>query len=647
MKLLLVFLSVNLLTNTGISQIKRSTQPTPVDQNDLSQDEFSGSRTKDFKGFDSLQIGKDPTVPDTTIFRSFTLLDISDFTDFVDTTLDNSLKFGDPSRDPFQPRANLGNVSSASHPLLYSPVRVTRFHSGYHEYEPYNVTLDQFRYFKTNRAISDLYFSSIANQENLSIKTDFTRNFSNGIQLSVNYRRNSNIGFYSTQRARTTNFGSGIWYQSPSDKYNFFLTYVSNVNTEEQNGGITTDTVYGTEFAEFREAIPTFLSDANTRHQQRSIRASNYYKISSPDSSNWNLQLQYDLEYSWNYWNYDDVLNNTEADSILYQEYKVDNRGMRTYIKDNSLSQAAFIHGIGPKGYQGKVGLQYDRHKVTQANRDSTINDLSLRFDASIPFIKSLQLYSKGSLGLGANAGSFDIDGFVNINVKDWARLKGGTSFFRRSIELTEDQFWVNDQKIFDNDFSKPFGSILYGTLSIPKLNSSITLKQTLENNPIMWGDNALPYQFDGLFSSTQLNANIHLSLGNWHLENYIQYQLLSEDIIDLPELVSTHLLYWDGNLFSNKMNLRCGVQSRMLPEYTSQRFMPAIGRFHTGVQSNNYYTDIDVFISFRVQSMRMFFQMQNVADFWNGEREIDYQVENYPQFDAKLRYGIRWLLFD
>jgi len=620
LSLVLVFLVCSMASSQ-----RRPTPTTPITQDGLPQ-----QQEKKFEGFDSLQIGKDPSVPDSTLFQSFTLLDISEYVDYVDTTLDNALRYADPVRNPFNPSANLGNVASASHRLMYTPTTPTAFHTGYREYEPYNLTIDQFQYFKSNRAISDLYFSSIANQENLHIKTDFTRNFKEGIQLSVNYRRASNKGF----------FGTGIWYQSPKDKYNMFFTYVSNVNTEEQNGGITTDELYGTMFAEFREAIPTSLSEANTRHQQRAIRASNFYKLASPDSSNWNLQLQYDLEYSWNYWNYDDVRNNTEFDTSLYQGYLVDPRGMRTYIKDNSLSQAAYIHG-------GKVGLEYDRHSVTQADKDSTINDLNLKFDASIPFVKSLQLFTKGSLGLGANAGSFDINGHVDINVKDWANLKGGASFFRRSIELTEDQFWVNDQKIFDNDFSKPFGSTIFGTLNIPKIKSSITLKQTLENNPIVWGGDALPYQFDGILSSTQMNANIHLAWKGLHLENHIQYQILSEDIVNLPEFVSTHILYWDGNIFSNNMNLRVGVQSRVVPDYTAQRFMPAIGRFYTGSETLDYYADTDLFISFRVQSMRMFFQMQNVTDFWNGEREIDYQVEKYPQFDAKLRYGVRWLLFD
>ena len=610
-------------------------------------DELGTQRKDDFKGFDSLQIGKDPTTVDSTIFQYFTLQDVTDIREFGDTTLDQSLTYSDPARDPSKPMANLGTVASASHPLLYTPSQVTGFHSGFHEYEAYNFTIDGFKYFKTNRAISDLYFSSIANQENLSIKTDFTRNFDDGIQLSINYQRFSNIGFYSNQRARTTNFGTGIWYQSPTDQYNLFFTFVSNVNTEEQNGGITTDALFGTEFAEFRTAIPTNLTDANTRYQQRGIRASNYFKLASPDSTNWNLQIQYDLEYDWNYWNYDDVLTNSITDTTLYGEYLTDPRGARTYITDNNLSQAAYIHGIGPNGYQGKIGLQYDRHKVKQANRDSTINDLSLKYDVSIPFVKSLQLYSKGSIGLGANAGSFDVDGYVNLKVKEWATLKGGTSIFRRSIELVEDQFWINDVKIFDNDFSKPFGSTLYGMLNIPKFKTKISLKQTLENNPILWGANALPYQLDGLLSTTQLNAEIQLSWRGWHIDNYLQYQILSEDVIDLPKYMSTHKFYWDGDVFSKNMNLRIGVQTRLVPEYTAQRFMPVIGRFHEGVDPLEFYPDTDFFVSFKVQSFRMFFQLQNITDFWDGEKDIDYQVEYHPQYDVKLRYGVRWVLFD
>jgi len=57
----------------------------------------TNDRDRDFKGFDSLQLGKDPLAPDTTLFQHFTLLDIATLQDFVDTTLDNTLTYALPN----------------------------------------------------------------------------------------------------------------------------------------------------------------------------------------------------------------------------------------------------------------------------------------------------------------------------------------------------------------------------------------------------------------------------------------------------------------------------------------------------------------------------------------------------------------------
>lgn len=599
------------------------------------------------KGFDSLQIGKDPDAPDTLIFDSFTLRDITRSTPYTDTTLTHMLYYGDATRDPHQPTATIGNVGSASHTLLYRPLTTTSFEVGYHEYEIYNTTIDQFRFHKTNRAITDVYFGSTGNQQNISVLADFTRNFEDGIQLSINYQRLANEGFYNMQRVRHTNFGAGVWYQSESDKYNMFVSFISNVNTEEQNGGVSDKSVFGTEFAEFRGAIPTFLSEASTRHQQRGIRWSNFYKLASPDSAQWNLQLQYDLEYNWNYWNYDDKTTSTTQDTILYGPYLVDKRGARTYINDNCFQQGLYIYGLGPRDISGRVGLQYDWHRVSLADRDSTIHDLSLRFAANLPFINALRMETRGSLGLANNAGSFHVEGKVNLDIASWASLRGEASVFRRSVELTERTFWVNETRIYLNDFTKPFGSTLSGTIMIPAIHSQVGISQIIENNPIYWNDNALPTQLDGVQSITQMHAAVRLEWKGLHTDHYIYYQLLSKDIIDLPKYHSIHQLYWDGDLFKKKMNLRTGVQIRLTPGYVPQRFLPVTGEFYQGVTPTEIYPDLDYFLSFRVQSFRMFLQLENISNFWLGDDQLNYQVEDYPQFDWKIRYGIRWLLFD
>ena len=61
-----------------------------VAQRDIlsSDDELGIRRKDDFNGFDSLQIGKDSNAVDSTIFKYFTLQDISNLREFGDTTLD-------------------------------------------------------------------------------------------------------------------------------------------------------------------------------------------------------------------------------------------------------------------------------------------------------------------------------------------------------------------------------------------------------------------------------------------------------------------------------------------------------------------------------------------------------------------------------
>lgn len=604
-------------------------------------------RDKDFKGFDTLQIGKDPSIPDTTIIQYFNLGNVDELTPFKDTSLMTLLYHAEPSRNPAAPLHNLGPIASASFSALYNPTRSIGFHSGLRSYDPYNIYLDQFRYYKTNRTISDLYFSGLSNQQNIALKTDFSRNYANGIQLNINYQRYVNEGFYLDQKTVTTNLGLGLWYQSESDRYNMYLTYVSNVNSEQHNGGITTDSVYGQELAEIRRAIPVYLKDAQSRYQQRSVQWSNYYRLAGSKKSNWKLRLQYDLQYDWNYWNYDDDGTISSEDTVRYGAYLVDYRGARNYIRNNAWKQAAYIHGISQSGWAGKVGVQYDRHQVEQVERDSSVNDLMLKYTASIPAFGALKLHSSGGFGLGDNAGSFDIYNYINIEIGDWASLRGAFDLYRRSIDLTEDNYWLNQTKVFDTDFEKPFGSILSGKLSIPKMNSSFTLKQIIENNPIIWNQQMLPEQYDGVLSVTQLSTSLNLGWRGLHLDNDIHFQVLNESVINLPKYFSTHNLYWNGHLFQGKMNVQTGVIARVNTAYDMQRYAPFAGHFFQGTRRQETYPDLDYYMSFKVQTFRIFLQVENIANMWIGDDQINFGVEDYPYNDWKIRYGVRWMLFD
>lgn len=610
-------------------------------------DQINGAN-REFKGFDSLQMGKDKSIPDTTIINYFTLRNIDERHAFVDTTLDEILHFAEPSRDPDAPLYNLGPIASASLNALYQPIRSTGFHSGMRSYEPYNIYIEDFKYYQTNRAISDLYFSGLGNQQNISLKADFSRNYANGIQFNINYQRYANQGFYTSQKATTTNLGLGVWYQSPSNKYNMLLTYASNVNGENHNGGITTDTLFGAEFAQFRTEIPVYLNEASSRYQQRAVRWSNYYRLAGAAESPWKLRLQYDAQYSWNYWNYDDKTTNTSSDTVRYQQFLVDYRGVRNYIRDHSWRQAAYVHGVSSSGISGRAGLVYDYHSIDQNFNKNSLHNLSLQYDARIPVRGALVLNSNGLVGFGDNAGSFDLRNNMLIKVGQWAQLKASLDFYRRELDWSEKTYWLNETRVYNYDFNKPFGTILSGRLAIPKLAGSyIQLSQIVENDPIYWNQKAEAIQHSGALSVTRLSANIKLRLGTFHLHNVVHLQRASESFIHLPDLISSHKLYWDDYIFGRKMNVQAGVIWSNNDQYNMQKYAPYLGRFYQGDKSQSNYLDLDAFVSFKVQSFRLFFQVENMANIWKGDDEINYRIQDYPYFDWKIRYGVRWMLFD
>jgi len=60
-----------------------------------------------------------------------------------------------------------------------------------------------------------------------------------------------------------------------------------------------------------------------------------------------------------------------------------------------------------------------------------------------------------------------------------------------------------------------------------------------------------------------------------------------------------------------------------------------------------NEYPYMEVYANFKIKSFRLFIKAENFQDlvnrFPNGIPH--YQILNYPQFDYKLRMGVRWII--
>jgi hypothetical protein len=538
---------------------------------------------------------------------------------------------------------NTSNYGSSILPLYWNMSGVTGFSTGYRQYEPYQIDKKTFRFYLQNRPVTNLFFSQLGSQDNISVGADFSRNFANGLSISLNYKRLSQQGFYNQQATKSTAFGIGLRYESHSKKYNAILLFIQNANEERFNGGILADSLLSDRF---RKAIPTLLNDAAGRQQKQSLSFIQYYRLNKTISQNWNLYLSNDLSYQPEYFKYWD--KNLDSISVAYYTLPASvaiPAGIRRYTNIKKYSEAFYIHGQNNGGIQGKLGIVYDYFVVSDTPTSFKRSDMTAIAEGRIPFLKVLQIDAKGKLGLLKNIGTFDLSGDVGINVGKIGTLSGGIRFFRIEPTYNETRLNINGITILDTSFTNPFGTTLNATLTIPKIHFRVSVRQSIVNNPVYWNNTGRPAQFDGIFTIAQLDAHHQLIFKHFGFENDVYLQIQGHTINPLPKFFSTHKIYYKGIWFNQAMEMKIGFDGRLLPSYNGPAFQPLYDSYHLSDTTLPFAPEVNLFIQAKVSSFRALLSIENFSRYW--VKTHLYNVAGYPVFDPTFRFGIQWMLKD
>ncbi|MFK7808300.1 MAG: putative porin [Saprospiraceae bacterium] len=207
---------------------------------------------------------------DTFNFNYFYPSNIDKEFAYQDTTMENFQNY-DPARLQRWDHATTGNLGGAHFPFVYQPVQRKGFEVGFRQFELYKIQYEQFAFYRLRKAFTKLNFTQGKTQQDTYSQATFARNFSGGINLSVDFKRMNHQGQYENQTAENTSFAVGLWYKSPSRRYDAFLSFVSNSIFQEENGGIDFSLI---RTLNFQDAffVPTKLSGtANTAHTERAV----------------------------------------------------------------------------------------------------------------------------------------------------------------------------------------------------------------------------------------------------------------------------------------------------------------------------------------------------------------------------------------
>jgi hypothetical protein len=567
-----------------------------------------------------------------------------------DTLPDARFRFYDPARQSVIDWGTLGNLGSSARPLWFSPAPRRGFDMGIHPFDLYRLTPDSLRFYKQSRTYSDVFFSQGRTQNDNMVRAVFSRTFGDSITFALDYRTFNNIGQYRYQTAKHSGVSAGIRWPL-SRRYQVFLIFTSNSNRQQENGGIAADTLFGS--GQFGGAIsaPIRLPDqrAQTRIADRTIVGIQHFDFGNTGRRTFRARHKLgSSRQEFKFFN-----TNLQADSVFFDTFFVDRRGLRHYTQlyrlDNEVDLLAFRQKeAGASSDLISAGIAHSYFRLQQEPRDSAFSNLFLTGRFTLAPGKAFAFQARGAFGLLSNFGEYTAEARLKLSAGRFGRLELDFNSRRYPVAQLYRQLYVSDRLIWQNDFNKPVETSIAARFYLLKLGLTLSGQTHLVNNYLYFDQRGVAAQTGAPLQVAQLSGNLQLPLGPFRLDNTFALQQANRsDVLRLPGWFVKSSLYYAGALFAKKLELQAGFDFRINADFRPDAYQPLSWQFHLQDSiTQQPYPWLDAFVAFRVQTFRFFFRYENLATLWDNTR-VFYQTAYYAQPFGAIRLGIAWRFLD
>ena len=545
----------------------------------------------------------------------------------------------DPCWQPGLSFGNLGNIGSSHKSLMYLEVPDITYDFGFHAFDLYQLRTDNVIFYKGLKPYTMVFYTQLGGQNNGYFKGTYGRELSKTLTLQLNYSRISNLGFYQRQKVRHTGLTLGLWYQGERNKYKAWAVYSSNYNTQQDNGGIITDTLFDQQIYAQRDAIPVKLNSADTRYVQYEAMLGHSYNFLSPGKSAL-LTLVHRFKYLKQQFKFSDPNSNAE----FYGPFNTYVKGLRYYSTNNGIYNYAGIQTgfeSNKRSFILEPGISYNRFDIGFDTSGYVWNELWLHGTLT-GSIGKFNLTAKGQYGLLDNKNNFRLEGNISGDLGRWATLSAKLILQKYPGTAMNFSFNISRNPVWENQLDKVTEFVLSANLDLKPLNLNVYARQFVLDNYIYFDKDALVRQFDKSFTINQIGVQHALKIWEIHFNNQVHFQTKSTDIIRYPDWITRHSLYFEGKVFKNNLFLRPGVDLRYISSYYADNYMPASGQFF--IQDKVKLPDqwlIDLYVGFTVSNFQGFVKMENVTRWVNDS--IQYFAPLYPVPEARFRIGLQW----
>ena len=649
-------------------QFTYAQQPGAIDQIGSRIKNIGGaaSSQKDTIGFVHRDDKKD------SIAISYKYLDSIRSTPFDSSINDFDAYFSVPST-----YAYLGNNGAAAYSLIYKPNAKAGWDAGFHAFDVYRYTLEESKFYKTNRPFSQLSYQLASGKEQM-IKAFHTQSPRPNWSFGFDYRLISAPGFFVTQNSNHKSYRLFSNYQGKRKRYAAFFIMLGNTLKKSENGGIQADSSLDNPNYRKRFAVPVNLGKAANYEPnpfQSSVTTGNVYKdftffvrqtydIGKKDSvaindstTEYLFYPKLRAQHSFTYSTYNYLYRDDQADSAIYKKWydtvpKVGKDSFLVHEKWSVMSNDITLLQFPDTKNSGQfisAGVKFENIKGELKGGTKNYYNFIIHGEYRNKTRNKLwDVLAKGEFYVnGLNSGDYSI--YATI-ARHLSNKLGDIRLFFKNVNRSPSFIFDNLSNFnFKNPgLTKKENIISFGA---DAKNSFITLgfKNHLITNLSYFTDYYHTAQNSKLINLLQVYASKKIKLAKrWNLYADITFQQTDGSApIKVPMLFTRNRLAYEGVFFQN-LNLSTGLEVRYFTPFEAYNYSPVMGQFmpQDTFQLKNL-PDISAFFHFRIKSFTAFIRAENLntVSFTNGFgfTNNNFAAPHYPTQGFMLRFGIQW----
>ena len=619
-----------------------------------------------------------PAAAEEITIKDYKIISYARDTTYLDTTLTiqkeykyNYLRKDDFELMPFanvgQPYNKLGVDFERNHmyPLLGAKAK----HYNYFEVEDID-------YYNVATPMSDLFFKTTFEQGQL-LDALLTFNTSRRFNISLAFKGFRSLGKYQLDQSQSGNFRSTANYVTKNGRYSLRSHIAAqDVETEENGGLVDKEEQFekGNEDFLDRSRVDTRLS--TTDNGENKILGKRYflehqYKLlrTRKDSSRLektSLAIGHVFNYETKYYQFRQDTSNEYFGSVFVSPIH-DKASLKTTYNE---FHAEFYNATLGR-LQGNISLYnynyfFNSLLVTaegqQIQSQLTGDEISLGAKYS-KTIGGFLVKGNGKYNLSGDLTGSILDASASYRFNENNRIVFSLHSSARMPDFNyllyqseyENYNWQNisnfeNQKVNSLQFqfdSKKWGNISakYTTLDNYTYFGIEDPEQELVENQEQ--ATIKPLQEANSVNHIKVKYVKEFKLGGFALNNTIMYQNVSQsnDVLNVPQLVTRNTLYFSSDVFKKAMYLQTGITFKYFTSYNMDAYNPVLGEFY--IQNNEElggFPMLDFFINARIQQTRIYLKAEHFNSSFSGYNF--YSAPNYPYRDFVIRFGLVWNFF-